>query len=48
LEVTGCVLSKRCSTKAMAKTRARVMSLMVIAVRLEVGGRQENSLRTVR
>jgi hypothetical protein len=33
--------------KAMTKTMTRVMSSMVIAVRLEVGGRQENSLRTV-
>jgi hypothetical protein len=34
--------------KAMAKTRARVIGSMVAGEAKTLGGRQENSLRTVR
>jgi hypothetical protein len=49
LEVTGCAWNKRTKTRTMMMaTRIRVKGSMV-AVRLRLwGGRQENSLRTVR
>ena len=47
MEVTGWVWNKMKSTKVMMIAMRRKVSCSMIAVRLRLVGRQENSLRTV-